>query len=283
MQTSTLRAIPTDAARRIVHQTRGAKHGPITRLVSPGDLGHYIKPFVFLDLFEMEANARFGGFGMHPHSGIATLTYMIEGQASYDDSTGKSGVLPTGGVEWMQAGGGVWHTGGPVGQTRMRGFQLWVALPPELENSPAVSHYLSPDDIPKEGPAQVLLGSYGNARSKIASPSSMNYLGVHLRAGERWRYQPPSGHDVAWIALASGNVNAGAPLHAGDMAVFEESGQAIDFHAENDSIFVLGSAVKHPHDLVMGHYSVHTSPAALDIGEAGIRRIATQLQAEGRL
>jgi hypothetical protein len=65
--------------------------------------------------------------------------------------------------------------------------------------------------------------------------------------------------------------------------VFEESGEAIDFTAQGDTAFVLGSAVKHPHELVMGYYSVHTSRAALAQGEAEIQRIGMRLKEEGRL
>ena|SRR5947209_10787617 len=63
--------------RKIVRRTRGSHHGPITRLMSPSDLGQVLKPFVFLDLFEMES-ASFPGFGLHPHSGIATVSYLFD-------------------------------------------------------------------------------------------------------------------------------------------------------------------------------------------------------------
>ncbi len=271
------------ATRAIAYRTRGSQHGPITRLVSPGDVGEWIKPFVFLDLFASEAPAAFRGFGMHPHSGIATLTYLIQGDVTYEDTTGKSGVLPAGGVEWMRAGNGVWHTGGPAGDSPSQGFQLWVALPAELENAPALSQYLAPQDIPQSGPARVLLGSYGAAQSPIAAPAPMTYLAVQLQGGERWRYTPPVGHTVAWVAVASGALDAGGPVAMGELAVFEESNGAIDFVARGDTHFVLGSAVKHPHELVMGRYSVHTSRAALAQGEAEIRRIGSQLRQDKRL
>ena len=103
--------------RPIIHRTSGQTHGPITRLASPGDLGGLIKPFVFLDLFD-NGGREFAGFGLHPHSGIATLTYLAEGSASYEDTTGARGVLAAGGVEWMQAGGGVWHGAG-AGKPRL--------------------------------------------------------------------------------------------------------------------------------------------------------------------
>ena len=94
--------------RRIVHRTRGQRHGPITRLMSPSDLGNVLKPFVFLDLFDTEGGS-FSGFGLHPHSGIATLTYLLEGSVRYEDTTGATGILPQGGVEWFKAGHGAWH------------------------------------------------------------------------------------------------------------------------------------------------------------------------------
>src|SRR5439155_10503910 len=149
---------------RIARRTRGRSHGPITRLMSPSDFGRLLKPFVFLDLFDNQGKP-FTGFGLHPHSGIATLTYVAEGSVRYEDTNGATGLLRAGGIEWMQAGGGVWHGGGAGEPGRTRGFQLWVALPPELEVGPSESVYLGPERIPSDGPARVLLGSYGTATS----------------------------------------------------------------------------------------------------------------------
>lgn len=270
-------------ARSIVLRTRGRTHGPITRLMSPGDLGQRLKPFVFLDLFGFQPAADHGGFGMHPHSGIATLTFTVEGDVGYEDTTGQKGVLRSGGVEWMRAGNGVWHTGAAVDATPVAGFQLWIALPASQENAPAQSLYLAPTQVPQEGPARVLLGQHGAARSAIPAPASINYLAVRLKDGERWRYVPPAGHTVAWVAVGTGRLDANGAVAAGELAVFDESGAAIDFVAQGDAAFVLGSAEKHPHELVLGAYSVHTSRAALAEGEAEIRRIGLQLQREGRL
>jgi redox-sensitive bicupin YhaK (pirin superfamily) len=254
--------------------------------MSPGDLGEFLKPFVFLDLFGFDTSGGRKGFGMHPHSGIATLTWLIEGDTRYEDTTGEQGVLPAGGVEWMRAGNGVWHDGAPApGTQRVQGFQLWVALPASEENAPAQSIYLAPSQVPREGPARVLLGRHGAAQSPIPAPAPINYLAVQLKDGEHWRYTPPAGHTVGWIAVDAGRLDAGGgePVAAGELAVFEESGAAIGFVAQGDTSFVLGSAAKHPHELVMGHYSVHTSKAALEQGEAEIRRIGARLREEGRV
>ena len=165
--------------RRIARRTRGRSHGPITRLMSPSDLGALLKPFVFLDLFEHEGPPFTGE--LHPHSGIATLTYVTEGSINYIDPDNVKGVLPVGGVEWMQAGRGMWHGGGLDKAGRTRGFQLWIALPPALELGPTIGIYQAPEDVPSDGPARVLLGTYGAASSAIVSPSPINYLAVSLK------------------------------------------------------------------------------------------------------
>jgi redox-sensitive bicupin YhaK (pirin superfamily) len=270
------------AVRRIVHRTRGSGHGPITRLVSPSDLGELIKPFVFLDYFNLQPQAA-APFGIHPHSGIATFTLLLSGSVAYEDTTGKSGVLPAGGLEWMRAGAGVWHDGRSADLSRMRGLQLWVALPPELENAPAQSQYVAPDDVPQVGPVSVALGRYGALRSPVHAPESINYLHVRLHDGERWRYEPPAGHTVAWLFAYAGRIDSPEPVAAGELAVFEESNRPLELLSRGDSGFVVGSAVKHPHDLVLGYYSVHTSARALEQGEAQIERIGRRLRAEGRL
>jgi redox-sensitive bicupin YhaK (pirin superfamily) len=267
---------------QIVKRTRGQNHGPITRLMSPSDFGRLLKPFVFLDLIDNHGKP-FSGFGLHPHSGIATLTWIAEGSVRYEDTNGATGLLPAGGVEWMRAGSGVWHGGGTGEPGRTRGFQLWIALPPELELGASESVYLAPEVVPNNGPARVLLGSYGDATSSIQAPSPMNYLAVRLKAGERWRYQPPAAHTVLWIAIGMGSVLVPDELQQGELAAFSPSGAAIEFEAQSDAEFVLGSAVPHNYRLVLGSHSVHTSSEALREAEARILEIQTRLSQQGRL
>src|SRR5467141_3360931 len=267
---------------RIIGRTRGRRHGPITRLMSPGDLGELLKPFVFLDLFDMD-EASFPGIGLHPHSGIATVTYLFEGSVRYEDTTGATGVLPAGGVEWFKAAHGAWHGGGPGDNGHSRGFQLWLALPPNEELGQVENVYLAPDSVARDGPARVLVGTQGTARSSLKAPASLNYLAVRLRAGEFWRYQPAIDHTVGWVALSTGRLLVPEGVEAGELAIFESSADAIDFHADADTEFVLGSAAPHAHDLVLGQYSVHSSLAMLRAGEQRISEIHHRLHTEGRL
>jgi len=267
---------------KIVHRTRGHRHGPVTRLMSPGDLGEVLKPFVFLDLVDADAKA-LTGFNLHPHSGIATLTHLFEGDVRYEDTTGAAGLLPEGGVEWFKAAHGAWHGGGGGKSSRARGFQLWLALPPEQELGPVESVYQAPGEIARDGPARVLVGAHRAAASSLNAPASINYLAVRLRAGESWRYLRPAGHTVAWAALSKGGLKTPEQIESGELVVFAPSDEPIDFYADGETEFVLGSAAGHPHDLVLGYYSVHTSQASLAAGERRIDEIGLRLQKEGRL
>ena len=250
--------------------------------MSPSDLGQVLKPFVFLDLIDMEKTS-FPGIGLHPHSGIATVTYLFEGNVRYEDTTGASGVLPEGGVEWFKAGRGAWHGGGPGDARRSRGFQLWLALPPGDELGPVENVYQAPDTVARDGPARVLLGSHNGAVSSLKTPASINYLAVRLPAGQSWRYQPAVDHTICWVAPSAGRLLVPERVEGGELAIFERSNGAIDFSAEADAEFVVGSAAPHAHDLVLGNYSVHTSAATLRAAEQRISEIQDRLQNEGRL
>jgi len=271
MQETLVKKELKEKAREVIHRTRGASHGPITRLASPSDFGQLLKPFVFLDYFDIDPK-RMPPIGFHPHSGIETVTVVLHGQLSYQETSGTEGVIEEGGVEWMHAGSGVWHSGVPVGAARIKGYQLWLALPPEQENSGSEARYVDASRFRKNGPARVILGKYGDAASEVRSLESVNYLDVVLKKGEKWRYEPPLGHTIAWAAVHEGEFAAPA-IRTGELAVFEESNGAIEFEAIENTGFLIGSAVKHPWDLVLGAYSVHTSRHALKKGEARIAEI----------
>ncbi len=256
---------PGITARRIVHQTRGHVHGPVTRLMSPGDLGAFLKPFVFLDIFSLADSSK-SPFDLHPHSGIATVTVFTHGDASFDDGAGNTGTIGYGGVEWMRAGRGVWH-GKELGAGHskgLKGFQLWLALPAELELADAESQFT---------------GCYGGQESPVRSPVGVNYLMVTLKPGETWRYETPAGHTAGWLAVSSGELMLDASVSAGEMVIFDDSDAAVEIRStgDADAKLVIGSAAPHPHPLHLGNYSVHTSADALKAGERHIKDLRKNL------
>ena len=267
--------------RQIRFKTMGHGHGPIIRLMSPGDLGRILKPFVFLDLFSPEAG-RIGDMPLHPHSGIATVTVLTEGDLRFDDPVSGSGTIGYGGVEWMRAGGGVWHGKEMSAGTspQIRGFQLWLALPRERENAAVDSQYIEAAGMPVAGPATIILGEWDGAVSPVRAPSGINYLLVTLAPHERWAYTPPAAHNIAWLAVSHGGLTGELAAQSGELAILEGAG-TIPLQASADGArFVVASAAEQRHDLVTGSYSVHTSKAALQQGEARIVELSKRLPAQ---
>jgi redox-sensitive bicupin YhaK (pirin superfamily) len=251
-------------------------------LFGPADLGRELKPFVFLDYLRGNIPEGFG-FGMHPHSGIATLTYQLNVDVRYRDTEGHEGVLKATGLEWMRAGGGAWHGGYLERGGDVTGFQLWVALPPGVEDGASFSQYVAPDAVPSRQGLKVLLGSIEGLSSPIRADSPMNYCDLSLKQGESYRYLLPSDHSAAWAFVYVGDARVSGVSSKGELLVFEEQGDLIEFEAESDCRILFGSAVPHPHPLILGQSSVHTNPASLKSGVEKINRLGLELERNGKM
>lgn len=265
-------------------------HGRITRLISPGGIGERLKPFIFLDDFSAEITPGLG-FPMHPRSGIATLTWQPGCDVQYEDTTGQNGTLKAGGLEWMNAGGGAWHQGRLMGTGRATGFQVWVPMPPGVEDGTPVGQYVPPGQVPKiaveGGAVLVLLGSIqgadGAATSPMVSRQGMTQAVLSPENGSAWRREPPITHDIAWGFVFEGQAEVQGTLTGGELLVFDGAG-ALDLAAPRGRAQVLfGTAKRHDHALVLGPSSVHTNARSLEDAQRRIQTLAAQLQRAGRL
>jgi hypothetical protein len=110
-----------------------------------------LDPFLLFDHFGSKDPADYiKGFPMHPHRGIETVTYMIQGVVNHKDSIGNAGSISSGDVQWMSAGGGIMHEEMPQsGQDEMIGFQLWVNLPARLKMGQPRYQNIFSDQIPQ--------------------------------------------------------------------------------------------------------------------------------------
>ena len=112
----------------------------------------YCDPFLLLDHFGSDDPADYlAGFPMHPHRGIETVTYMLEGEVDHRDTLGNEGRIGAGDVQWMTSGGGIMHEEmprPPAEGGRMGGFQLWVNMPADLKMSEPRYQDVSASDIP---------------------------------------------------------------------------------------------------------------------------------------
>jgi quercetin 2,3-dioxygenase len=109
-------------------------------------------PFLLLDDFRNDDPAAYrAGFPWHPHRGIETITYVLEGEVEHSDSLGNRGLLAPGSIQWMTAGSGIMHQEMPRGNARgqMHGFQLWANLPSSLKMTSPRYQDIRGSDIPE--------------------------------------------------------------------------------------------------------------------------------------
>lgn len=106
-------------------------------------------PFLMVDELNSEQRADYvGGFPPHPHRGIETLTYMLQGHFQHEDHMGNVGQLRSGGAQWMAAGRGVIHSEMPIMQDgELHGFQIWINQPARDKMKPAQYHDFQPERI----------------------------------------------------------------------------------------------------------------------------------------
>jgi hypothetical protein len=162
----------------------------------------WLDPFLLLDHFGSDDPADFAkGFPTHPHRGIETVTYLLEGEIDHRDTMGSAGTLRAGGVQWMTAGGGLMHeemprpTGG-----RLDGFQLWVNLPATLKMSRPRYQEFSAEAIPEvrrdDGTViKVIAGETDGVRGPVREIAIQpTYLDVHLAPDATFEQPIPRGH-----------------------------------------------------------------------------------------
>ncbi len=269
--------------RTLEHRHGGIEHGFIRRIISPEDLGERTKPFVFLD-FTHGTIPTGGGFGFHPHSGIATITYQQVVDIHYEDTTGQHGVVQARGIEYVQTGGCIWHRA----QMKQRGenalgFQLWIALTPREESGAPHAIYVAPQDVKASGSVRVILGQYEGVCSQIETPYPVNYFDVVLEEGQSWSYLPPEQHEVVWAFVYQGTAKVDGHDTREELLIFDREPGAISVTAKTPVGLMVGTAPHHPHPLVVGRNSVHTSVEALRASEAQIAQLGDLLRKQGRI
>lgn len=119
----------------------------LVRVLGHGDVNDF-DPFLMLDSFDSTNPADYiKGFPMHPHRGIETITYLIEGLMEHEDSLGNKGAIKSGQCQWMTAGSGILHQEMPKSSPRMLGVQLWLNLPQSEKMTDAAYHDVTEEMI----------------------------------------------------------------------------------------------------------------------------------------
>ena len=176
----------------------------LRRSISP-HASNKFDPFLLFDHFAFNdpVEGPIRGFPMHPHRGIETVTYMLEGSTSHRDSLGNAGLIGPGDVQWMTSGRGILHEEmpkrGPSGV--IYGFQLWVNLPAALKMTQPRYQEVSAATIPsveKDGATvRIVTGEVFGVNGPVTEiAASPLYIDVTLAPGAEFSHETPLGHTV---------------------------------------------------------------------------------------
>ena len=240
--------------KKISFSSRGGRAdigGLVIHRILPNRYADAVGPFVFLDhLVPVEHSAdkprmKAGG-GAHPHRGIATLTYVLQGEGEHFDSRGNYAKVFSGGVQWMKAGNGIIHdeTMNPeihTGNPRMHGFQFWINLPAEIKKEEPAYLSVNANEVPQmqlsedRGWLKVIVGAYEQLVSKIPGYSRQYLYHIHLNAGKQFSLLTEKGLEYAAFLPVHDAIINDIKFTAGDFIEFDREEGTIEINNTSES------------------------------------------------
>ena len=225
-----------------------------------------VSPFLLLDFnaeIDFSPSDHIRGVGVHPHKGFETVTIVYKGSVAHNDSTGSSGVIHPGDVQWMTAGAGVLHKeyheesyskkGGPFEMV-----QLWVNLPAKSKQTPPGYQAITADRMTKVelpgggGTVNVIAGEYDGHRGAAATFTDINVFDLRLNRARQFEARIPATHHCLLLVVKGSVEVNGQAVNEHDLALFGEEGEEIGIRAQDDSVVLLlsGEPINEP----IAHY-----------------------------
>ena len=208
----------------------------------------YFDPFLMLDEFGSENKDDYiGGFPPHPHRGIETVTYMLEGEFEHEDSTGAKGKMSSGDVQWMKTGSGIIHSEMPaMSEGKLHGFQLWINMPAKLKKSKPDYIYIDADKISvhkdDEKQVKVIAGKFKNTKSLISGHNvEPIYFDIELNKNKEFNFDLPLTHN-SFIYLVTGEIKIGNKSHDNlkdSKLILLSKGEKLKIKASTNTKFLL--------------------------------------------
>ena len=213
-------------------------------------------PFLMLDAFDSHNPEDYiKGFPWHPHRGIETVTYLIEGAIEHQDSLGNVGMIEPGGCQWMTAGSGILHQEMPQASPRMLGLQLWLNLPAEGKMTAPKYRDIKADEIPVkkgEGSEVRVVASANKAVPGGASGDfvPLTLLDVKLDPGASFTWETAEDDTLfAYIFDGDGHFGKGRQAIPAKHAVLTGAGDSFSFTAGDKGLRLVlcqSEALKEP-------------------------------------
>lgn len=228
----------------------------LRRSIAP-KVSNQFDPFLLFDHFAFNdpIEGPIRGFPMHPHRGIETVTYMLEGSTHHRDSLGNQGLIGPGDVQWMSSGRGILHEEmprrGPSGA--IYGFQLWVNLPSHLKMSKPRYQEVSAATIPTYEADGISIRVVAGTVEDVSGPvvdiaAAPLYLDVQLNPDREWTQPIPEGHTALAYVFDGEGVFSGQTVQAVRLIQFDD-GDYIQVKAENNPVrfmLIAGAPFKEP-------------------------------------
>ena len=209
---------------------------------------NYFDPFLMLDEFGSENKDDYiGGFPPHPHRGIETVTYMLQGEFEHEDSTGAKGRMSSGDVQWMKTGSGIIHSEMPaMSEGRLHGFQLWINMPAKLKMSKPDYIYIDSDKMSvhkdDDKKVKVIAGKFEKTEGPVKGHNiEPIYFDVELNKDKEFNFKLLSTHN-SFIYLINGEIKIGTKNHEkvkDSKLILLENGEYLNIRAISKSKFLV--------------------------------------------
>lgn len=206
----------------------------LTRVLSTHSIADF-DPFLMLDSFDSSNPADYiAGFPTHPHRGIETITYLVEGRIDHEDSLGNKGVISDGSSQWMTAGSGIMHQEMPIAQPRMLGFQLWLNLPAKDKMTEPKYFDIQPDHIPtvvEDGRVvRIISGEYAGVSGVKPHHIQATLMDISLEASHSIDI-PVSADETVFVFLMEGGVLIDGQNYVEKSALLMSNGDTVSVTA----------------------------------------------------
>ncbi|NHK30182.1 MAG: pirin family protein [Asgard group archaeon] len=203
-------------------------------------------PFLLLDHFGSDNPADYlKGFPWHPHRGIVTITYMIEGKVEHKDSLGNSGVIESGDVQWMTAGSGIIHQEMPKQyEGKMMGFQLWSNLPASNKMMDPRYRDVLKNQIPEitindKTRAKIICGKIGETIGPVTDiVTDPEYFDISIDKGGSFSHDVKENHTVfafVFEGAAFFDSKQKKPVSTGEVVLYDK-GEAVKIYTKDQSV-----------------------------------------------
>jgi len=208
----------------------------------------YLDPFLLLDEFGSENKDDYmAGFPPHPHRGIETVTYMLNGEFEHEDSTGAKGKMTSGDVQWMKTGGGIIHSEMPaMSEGKLHGFQLWVNMPAKLKMSKPEYIYIDAKQMQvykdSEKKIKIIAGKFNDVEGPVKGHNvEPVYFDVELEKDKISNFDLSSTHN-SFVYLIEGEIKIGDKNHDkvnGSTLIILTNGEKLKVKGVTKSKFLL--------------------------------------------